>query len=266
MQILNKVPFDVGLNDCIFDSLHLSVAKMESEDRSCTLLFDEMSVEPALSYNQKHDRIDGFHNTGNDRKNVFADHAMVFMARGIRRKWKQPIAYYFVNNGMDARTLASKIKEIIRRLREIGLRVIATVSDQASSNTAAINLLMQETNRECFQENKENRSLGFCIDGEEVIVLYDPPHLLKCVRNNLLSSNAKFIWNKREQTASWNHVIELYELDVGDHDTRMLNKLTDAHIYPEKMKKMKVKVAAQVFSHRVSSIMRMLAKHGNLFL
>lgn len=43
----------------------------------------------------------------------------------------------------------------------------------------------------------------------------------------------------------------------------MCYKLTDSHIYPEKLKKMKVKNAAQVFSHRVSTTMAWTVKHGN---
>jgi len=40
-------------------------------------------------------------------------------------------------------------------------------------------------------------------------------------------------------------------------------KLTDAHICPEKIKKMKVSIAAQVFSQRVGAIMKRIAKITN---
>lgn len=83
---------------------------------------------------------------------------------------------------------------------------------------------------------------------------------------DLFCFSVKFTWKKNEQVADWKDVQTLYELDVGDYDTRMLNKLTDAHVYKEKMKKMKVKLAAQVFSQRVSSVMRGLAKFGELIV
>lgn len=85
------------------------------------------------------------------------------------------------------------------------------------------------------------------------------------MRNNLLTGQAKFCWKSTdhgEQLASWSDIIELYEKDVGDADFRMLNKLTESHVYPAKMRKMKVSVATQVFSHHVSSTMRALAKFG----
>nr|GFC14644.1 hypothetical protein [Tanacetum cinerariifolium] len=64
-----------------------------------------------------------------------------------------------------------------------------------------------------------------------------------------------------QHVAKWEHLTQLYELDktesnIGD---RINPKLTDAHIYVEKMKKMKVLHAAQVFSQRVGSIMKLLA-------
>lgn len=51
-------------------------------------------------------------------------------------------------------------------------------------------------------------------------------------------------------------------MDEGDLDTRMCEKLTVQHVYKDSIKKMKVKLAAQVFSHRVSSIMRGFAREG----
>lgn len=68
----------------------------------------------------------------------------------------------------------------------------------------------------------------------------------------------------KKKIAVWDDIIKLYENDEGDDETRCLNKLTDEHVYPDKIKKMKVKVAAQVFSHRVGSTMKLLHKMGKL--
>lgn len=63
-------------------------------------------------------------------------------------------------------------------------------------------------------------------------------------------------------TASWHHIQMLYELDEGDSNTKMCFNLTDAHIYPDKIKKMRVKNAAQVFSHKVGSTLLWTVKYG----
>ena len=59
-------------------------------------------------------------------------------------------------------------------------------------------------------------------------------------------------------------IVKLYELDIGQDDTRALSALTDCHVIKDKVKKMKVKLAAQVFSTRVASTMRMLVNNGKM--
>lgn len=159
------------------------------------------------------------------------------------------------------------LKDVIRHLRKSGLHVVATVCDQGASNMAAINALMNDTRREYKRKGKECRLFGFEVDGEEIIPLYDVPHLLKAIRNNLLTKDCKFKWQKsRQQIASWKHILELFNLDSGNGDFRSLTKLTDCHVKSEVLKKMKVSVAAQVLSQRVSSTMRLLATCNEFFL
>lgn len=97
----------------------------------------------------------------------------------IRKKWKQPVAFFFSEAGMSAPDIVRNIKEIILSLKEIGLCVVATVSDQHATNSRAIKMLKQETERHCQQLNVENRAQGYLIGGDELVHLYDAPHLLK---------------------------------------------------------------------------------------
>ena len=61
-------------------------------DRYCTLLFDEMALDATLTYDKKSDSIFGF-----EKKNLkFANHVLVFMLRGLRKKFKQPLHTTFV--------------------------------------------------------------------------------------------------------------------------------------------------------------------------
>lgn len=262
INVLNKIPFPPGINDAILESLKVAVQHMDPLDRYCCLLFDEMSVDAGLTYMSKGDFIEGFEYTAGQRKKEFATYAMTFMVRGLRKKWKQPVAYFFSARGMSAADLQRNILCIIRGLHNIGLHVVATVCDQHATNVKAIDNLKQKTARDCIRASTENRMFGFSVDGQEVIPIFDLPHLLKGVRNNLLSNNVRFTWHGKCQIASWEDIIKLYELDVGDTDTKMLNKLTDLHVYRDRIKKMKVKYAAQVFSHRVSSTMRGILKFG----
>lgn len=77
------------------------------------------------------DEIVGFVKCRNYHKtNALADHAMVFMVRGLHRKWKQPVSYQFTQHGMKVANIVHNIKQIITILQKIGLNVVATISDQ----------------------------------------------------------------------------------------------------------------------------------------
>lgn len=100
LQLVNKVPFDVGINNGVMNAISSSVTKLKRRDRVCYVTFDEIILRPALHHSRKDDFIRGFHDTGNKRYRQFADHAMVFMVRGIKKAWKQPVSYYFSDGGM----------------------------------------------------------------------------------------------------------------------------------------------------------------------
>ncbi|KAL5237342.1 hypothetical protein ACI65C_004752 [Semiaphis heraclei] len=103
----------------------------------------------------------------------------------------------------------------------------------------------------------------FCfeINDKKIILLSDVPvvpHLLKGLRNILITNDLNFVYNNSQKKASWKHITQFYEFDKDQSTERnsLVPKLTDAHVYEEKMKKMKVSHAAHVFSQRVGAIMK----------
>lgn len=203
-RLLYKLPLNVGINDKIFNSFKKQIEKMDHLDKYCILIFDEIALSANLQYNAANDLIESFEDIGDGvRRCKFADHALVFMARGIHKKWKQPLCFYFLEQGMKSQDLVPTIKSVIRAVRRIGLTVVATICDQHATNVAAINSLRNETQAECLRCMVENRYFGFTVDGVEVVPLYDPPHLLKGIINRLLDSDILFKWNRDIQKASW---------------------------------------------------------------
>lgn len=96
------------------------------------------------------------------------------------------------------------------------------------------------------------------LHGQKIIVLYDPPHLLKGIRNNFLEKDIEIdVHEKRlnvKTVASWNIIETAYKMDIYSNLlNRQLKNLTDQHIIKNKIKKMKVKLAAQVFSATLSA-------------
>ncbi|KAJ8910405.1 hypothetical protein NQ315_011369 [Exocentrus adspersus] len=138
--------------------------------------------------------------------------------------------------------------------QNIGLKIVAMVCDQGSGNQSALNSLISEGH--IHQE--ENR-LSFDVNGKEIILIYDVPHLFKGVRNNLLNKELHFKINGDKKVAKWDDIIDFYYLDTAD-STRLCPKLTDLHVLPDKINKMKVSCCTQVFSNQVGSLMKRISQ------
>lgn len=125
---------------------------------------------------------------------------------------------------------------MIRESRKCGLKIVATVCDQGATNRAAINALLKETREYCLNNNTEKSYQGYLIDDEEVVHLYDVPHLMKCMENNLLNKNLHYTSDGTEKVASWSHVVQLYKIYLihGEFYSQFY-KYSDEHIIPSKI-------------------------------
>lgn len=180
-------------------------------------MFDEVSLEANLQYDHNNSFIHGFEDDGTSRTQQFADHALVFMIRGITKKFKQPICYTFCKSTTKSHDFANKIRNVIKAVDSTGLKIVATVCDQGSTNTAAINLLKNDTKAHYLRRNISYRDEFYEIHNDtkfiKIVHFDDPPHLLKGIRNNLLNKNIRFTVNGQHKEASWKHIVELYNLD-----------------------------------------------------
>lgn len=71
-------------------------------------------------------------------KNEIADHALVLMIHGLKKTWKQPIAFYFTKGTIKRSQLKLLIAEIIVTLQGISLKVLTRIYEQGLTNRAAI--------------------------------------------------------------------------------------------------------------------------------
>lgn len=135
----------------------------------------------------------------------------------------------------------------------LGLKVIGSTCDQVQTNVSAINGLIDPKN---FSEPKkqDGQILKYTIRDSEIIHCYDLPHLLKVVRNNFLNKDLEHCISKRWNisdsdgsdnveddnveeiyTADWKVVADVYyDLDLKGSQ-RLLKKITDEHIKPDKL-------------------------------
>jgi hypothetical protein len=99
----------------------------------------------------------------------------------------------------------------------------------------------------------------FLHNGKKIFYIFDAPHIIKAVRNNLL----KYDFHFNGKVASWKDIVALYEID-SKNSIRCCPKLTIQHLHPNGFTKMKVKLATQVLSHTVSATILMAVSGGLL--
>lgn len=105
--------------------------------------------------------IDGFVDL-TEKKNDFADHALVFMIRGAVEKWQQPIAFYFCKGATAGVHLKVILKEVITAVSNAGLLPIALVSDQGTAFQSALKSLQEDTRINNLRAGEET---GTCFVG-----------------------------------------------------------------------------------------------------
>ncbi|CAH0731369.1 unnamed protein product, partial [Brenthis ino] len=133
-RLIKQADLRAGINEKLFEVMTKKIKNMNTDDKLCILLFDEIAISLHFEYNQRKDVISGFITNGTTKQNKIAHHALVFMIRGILRNYKQPVAYTFCAGSTKREELAVLIKIIIKKLHNVGLRVLATVCDQGASN------------------------------------------------------------------------------------------------------------------------------------
>ena len=142
-----------------------------------------------------------------------------------------------------------------------GLNVIATVCDQGATNRKAVKDLIQHSRKYYIQNNREAKRC-IVIDGQEITPLFDVPHLMKGIRNNLLTKN--LIWTEGEKVfeARWDDIITAYAIDHLSGDVRSIPRITKYHVRRNNIKKMKVCYATQVFSHSMGAAINSMAHNS----
>ncbi len=130
------------------------------------------------------------------------------------------------------------ISDVLRALFEIGLNVLDRISEQGPTNRETVNVL-----KKC--SSKKN-GIGYTIDNHELVHIYDVPHIMKNVRNNLLVSDIEYDDGK---VAKFQHIIKYFKLDQS---LNQMSHLTMKHLNPTGKSKMKAKFAPQVLGARVA--------------
>jgi len=246
-RITQKIEIGTGLNDVLFNSMELKFKNLKEDARDCVLCVDEMSIKTNLFYNLSKDTIIGFNQSNETKTYEPAKHVLCFMVKSLNYKWKQPVAYYFINNSCTGLPLQNTIFAVISRLQSISVNIRVFTTDQGANFYSFANKVYVTSERPYF-----------FVNGYKIYYVFDPPHLLKSTRNNFFKYNLEVLNNLTDKK----YLNDFYHADQGIN--RCAPKLTDAHINPGPFQKMKVSYASQVFSATVAAGMRSCVEYGTL--
>ena len=197
---LQKMSIEPGFVENVFVVWGQKVHVFGDTDRFVSLVFDEMSIKDGLVYNEMKDQIDGFEDFGHlGRTKYIANHATVFMVQGLASKWKQPIGYFLSAGPIKASILQVLTRICINKLETIGLQVVALICDQGTNNRSFLHNLEEVTVEKPFIK----------CNNKKLFVFYDPPHLLKNIRNNLKKGGLQFDGEK----VSWKYIVDFFKFD-----------------------------------------------------
>ena len=122
-----------GFQDWILKVMKEKFKKSAKHEKLVVLSFNEMQVRPKLTYLPPDDYVEGVEDFGElGKTREQADNALVFMARGLTSCWKQPLGYMLSKGPTPARVLQPLLESCIRKLRQSGFTVVATVCDMGS--------------------------------------------------------------------------------------------------------------------------------------
>ena len=247
LKWVESLPKCPGLSQLALDAIASRVKYMNNASKLCTISVDEISMKKSLLYDSTRDEVVGIEDFGDgNRTKQVATSAIVFMARGITASWKQPLAYYLVNESCPCDKIKEKLFETITKISSIGLNVYGVISDLGSNFQKLVRMLGVSVEKPWFLHN-----------GKKIFYLFDPPHLIKAVRNNLINYDFQF----NGKVASWGDIQYMYESDkkLG---IRCCPKLTNKHLHLNGFTKMKVKYATQVLSHSVAATILTMVSLG----
>ncbi|KAJ3640443.1 hypothetical protein Zmor_003738 [Zophobas morio] len=177
------------------------------------------------------------------------------MVRGIKKNYKQTVAYYFTRDTIKTHSLKQIIVEVIKQLQEIGLNVMATVCDQGTTNKAALKKL-------CALNQDRPSPYYFVVNDQRICTIFDVPHLLKCTRNALIDCVIEY---SSKKVPKFEPIQTAFNLDQTTRTYRLLPKLKNEHFHSkDNFIKMKVKVAAQQLSQTVAATIETFTDQGLL--
>lgn len=218
----------------------------------CSLQIDCMAIRKHLEWDGK--KFHGPVNVGipvSDDSSTLASEVLVFHLVFFNSAWKIPLGYFFVSS-TTSEQLCGLVTQGLSLVNDAGVTVVSLTCDGTSCNVAMANRLG------CSISTKNLKTFfPHPCTGNPVFLFLDPSHMLKLVRNTLGDYG---ILVQGKQRIEWKYIKLLHEVQ-NEQALHLGNKLTKDHVQYWRQK-MKVKLAAQVFSNSVADSLKYLLKNN----
>ena len=221
-----------------------------SGEKDYCLILDSMACRKQTIY--EHGKLLGFCDYGGvvvGDRDALASEALVFILVPLKGSARQYIIGYFLVDKINAQVQAELVNTALILTADQGLHVNTVTCDGCAANISTLNILgasMDPLNCIPFFSHPVTKN--------KVFATLDICHMLKLARNALAEMGC-FV-TKDGSKICWECITKLshYQDQLGLH---LGNKLSIAHINWQKAK-MKVKLAAQVFSRSVADALLFL--------
>lgn len=183
------------------------------------------------------------------------------MLRGLTENWKQIISWHLTSKFSDDCVMTQLLLEVIEEVEKIGFKVHGLVCDMGPKNQAIwrnLRINVSKNNIVPFIDHPVRTGSSFYI-------FPDVPHLLKNLRMALTNNSVIRIALSIVQCEKlpcnevrYKYLEELVAIQQRRSDLKLAPNLTSDILKPSSFNKMKVAVAAHIFSVKTAVALEML--------
>eukprot|EP00112_Aurelia_sp_Birch-Aquarium-sp1_P001448 Seg1156.4 transcript_id=Seg1156.4/GoldUCD/mRNA.D3Y31 product="DNA transposase THAP9" pseudo=true protein_id=Seg1156.4/GoldUCD/D3Y31 len=257
-----------GFNKEIIGELLEKVKEISDIERFVVLLLDEMKIQENLVWDKYTGELIGFVDLGDIELNYaaledvesVATHVLVHLIRSVVNPFKFSLANFATTGATSAQLFPIFWKAVSILELKCKLKVVAVTCDGASANRKFYRMhsyLLDEEQPNYIDVTYKTLNM-FAEEPRNIYFFADPPHLMKTARNCLAKSgsgkSSRLLWNDG-MTMLWSHISDLFYEDL-DCGLKLLPKLKYDHVKLNPFLVMNVKLAVQVLSESVGTVLQ----------
>ena len=220
----------------------------------CALIIDAMSIRKQVIWDKGRNKYAGYVECAglvDGKEQCLASEALVFLVVSMTRKFKVPVAYFFIDK-VSGEILSQLIRVCLTKLHSVNVNIRSITADGVSCNVRAFELLGCKIQR-CNSFNEFKTHFLHPNSLLPVYIVFDPCHMLKLARNILAE---KLSLTSNMGNISWQYLKALKNVQ-DELEFKFANKLSGAHIN-YKNKVMNVALAAQTLSSGTADALEFL--------